>query len=68
MEPTAMEEISRVRTAATWMRRTSKPISQYPKVGKLSTRERSDAEHFATGRYPWPCRWTRTFFDLARGE
>lgn len=66
MADTLMEEISRIRTAVTWMRSTGKPMSAYPKRGKLTERQQFDATAFATGNYPLPARWTRRLFDLAR--
>lgn len=58
--------IGRIRTLATWMRRTSKPAKDYPKIRQLSSREVFDAQQFACGRYPWPKRWTVKLFHVAR--
>lgn len=60
-----MEHISKVRTAATWMRQTGKPIDQYPKRDALDPAARREAEHFACGILPWPSRWTKRIYELA---
>ena len=60
-----MEAISRIRTAAAWMRRTSEPLDRYPRRKKLSEREQFYARQFATGNFPWPTRWTKRLFEAA---
>lgn len=60
-----LKRISAVRTAATWMRSSGKPLSQYPKRDRLSDKMRHDAEMFAAGLYPWPSRWTVRLFEAA---
>lgn len=68
MTEISMEAISRVRSAFAWMRKTGKPIAQYPKRGRMTERETFDATAFATGNYPTPTKWTRRLFELARGN
>lgn len=60
-----MSEISAIRSAATWMRRTGKTIEQYPKRDKLTERQRTEASQFACGILPWPSRWTQRLYQLA---
>lgn len=62
---TEMERISAIRTAATWMRKTAKPIEQYPKREKLDERMRTEAQQFACGILPWPSKWTKRLYELA---
>lgn len=62
-----LASLTRVRTAFVWLRRTSKPISQYPKLSSLSEAERDDATKFASGIYPTPSRWTLKLYHLAKG-
>lgn len=62
-----MASLVRVRTAFTWLRTTSKPLSQYPKLSQLSETERDDAQKFASGIYPLPSRWTLRLYHLAKG-
>lgn len=62
---TEMERISAIRTAATWMRKTSKPLDQYPKRDKLDGAMRQQSEQFACGILPWPSRWTQRLYELA---
>lgn len=60
-----MSEISAVRTAATWLKKTGKPLTQYPKYDKLTERQRTEAQQFACGILPWPARWTLRLYHLA---
>jgi hypothetical protein len=62
-----MESLSRVRTMATWLRKTGKHPDTYPKLATLTVRERFDASAFARGTYPWPARWTKSLVEIARG-
>ncbi len=61
-----LEEIGRVRTLATWLRKTSKTTEEYPKIAKLTQREIEDAKRFAVGFYPWPSKWTVRLYHLAK--
>lgn len=58
--------IGRVRSLATWLRKSSKTAEQYPRIGKLSSSEVADAKAFACGIYPWPHRWTKRLFNYAK--
>ena len=60
-----MAHISAVRTAATWMRKSAKPLEQYPKYGSLSSSQRQEAQQFAVGMLPWPSRWTERLYTIA---
>lgn len=60
-----MERIAAIRTAATWLRKTSKTLDEYPKRGRLDTRMRTEATQFAAGILPWPSRWTKRLYELA---
>lgn len=62
---TDMERISAVRSAATWLRKTSRTIDEYPKRDRLDSQMRSQALLFACGRLPWPARWTKRLFEAA---
>ena len=65
MSEREMPEIAAIRTAATWMRRTAKPIDEYPKRSQLDERARTEAVQFAAGILPWPARWTKRLYELA---
>ncbi|HEV2175255.1 MAG TPA: hypothetical protein VGR71_16900 [Nitrospira sp.] len=60
-----MIRISEIRSAATWMRKSAKPLDQYPKRDKLDERMRIEAQQFAAGILPWPARWTVRLYGLA---
>lgn len=60
-----MSDIAAIRTAATWMRKTAKPIEQYPRLSQLDDRARTEAVHFAAGILPWPARWTKRLYEAA---
>ena len=60
-----MDRIGAIRTAATWMRQTGKPLEQYPRKSILDERMRQEAIHFATGILPWPSRWTKRLYGRA---
>lgn len=60
-----MAHISAVRTAATWMRRSSSPLERYPKLSTLTSAQRTEALQFASGILPWPSRWTVKLYSLA---
>lgn len=60
-----LRRISAVRTAATWMRKSGKPIEEYPKLQKLDPLQRQQTVQFASGILPWPARWTRRLFEAA---
>lgn len=62
---TEMERISRIRTAATWLRKTSKPFRDYPRRTQLDSRMQFEAEQLACGRFPWPSRWTVRLYHAA---
>jgi hypothetical protein len=62
---TDMESISRIRTAASWLRRTGQPLESYKRLSTLSETERVHAKNFALGTYPWPSRWTVRLFTAA---
>lgn len=62
---TEIERIGAIRTAATWLRKTSRPIDQYPKRDKLDDVMRSQAQQFANGRLPWPAKWTKRLYEAA---
>lgn len=60
-----LQWIAAVRTAATWMRRTAKPLEQYPRLSKLDPLQRQQAQQFAAGILPWPSRWTQRLYGAA---
>jgi hypothetical protein len=60
-----MSRIAAVRTAATWMRKSHKPIEEYPKLSKLDPQMRQQAVQFAAGILPWPAKWTARLYNLA---
>lgn len=62
---TELERISAIRTAATWMRRTSRQLDAYPKLSQLDVRMRTEVQQFACGILPWPARWTVSIYRLA---
>lgn len=61
-----MASLSRIRSAATWVRRNAKRIDDYPKLSQMSPTEITDAERFATGIYPWPHKWTLRLYAIAK--
>jgi hypothetical protein len=61
-----LEQVKRIRTMATWLRRSSRTAEQYPKRDQLSGTEIFDAKQFASGVYPWPSRWTIRLTRLAK--
>ncbi len=62
---TELERIGQIRTAATWLRRTSRPLSEYPKLTNLDDAMRREAQHFAAGILPWPSKWTLRLYRAA---
>jgi hypothetical protein len=62
---TELERIGAIRTAATWLRKTSQSIDKYPKRDRLDSTMRTQAQQFANGRLPWPHRWTVRLYELA---
>jgi hypothetical protein len=62
---TELEQIGAIRTAATWMRKTAKPIDQYPRRDRLDETMRTQAQQFAAGMLPWPSRWTIRLYNIA---
>ena len=62
---TELERIGAIRTAATWLRKTSKQIDEYPKRNQLDAKMRWEAQQFANGRLPWLSRWTVTLYNIA---
>lgn len=66
MRDPELDTIARVRTLASWMKRTGEPAEKYPKLDQLSEQEIRDAKRFAVGFYPWPSRWTVRLYHLAK--
>lgn len=64
-ELTELQRIGRIRSAATWLKSTSRTIDEYPKRDQLDTNMRSQAQMFANGRLPWPARWTIRLYHAA---
>lgn len=62
---TEMLQVSSVRTAATWLRKTGRTIDEYPRREHLDSRMRQEAQQFACGILPWPSRWTIKLYELA---
>jgi len=63
-----MESISRVRSLVSWLRKTGKQPTSYPKLSAMTETEVREAKYFASGIYPMPVRWTRRLFELARQD
>jgi hypothetical protein len=62
---TDLQRIGAIRTAATWLRKTSRRLDDYPKRDQLDAKMRWEAEQFATGLLPWPSRWTVSLYTAA---
>jgi hypothetical protein len=60
-----LASMTRIRTCASWLKRTGKPIDEYPRLGKLSGTERWEAQQFACGQLPWPHKWTVRLYRIA---
>lgn len=67
-EAEQLKSIGRIRTCQAWLRRTSKPISEYPRRTEMSEREMTEARQFASGILPRPDRWTIRLYSLATGQ
>jgi hypothetical protein len=61
-----LEVISRVRSLATWLRKTGEEAAKYPKLEGMSSQEIRDAQRFAVGFYPWPSKWTVRLYHIAK--
>jgi len=65
MSDPMLQSIGRVRTMATWIRKTGKPAARYPKLAEMEGIEAEEAKRFAVGMYPWPARWTKKLYAAA---
>lgn len=60
-----LASLTRIRSAHSWMRRSGKPLSEYPKRAAMTEREQLEAQQFAAGILPTPARWTLHLYELA---